>query len=41
MPTNITDMDKMVQDAERTAIRDLKKELVGDASLTNEIVAQF
>ena len=33
MPCNIAEMDKLVQDAGRTAIRDLRRELVGDSSL--------
>ena len=33
MPVNIAEMEKLVQDAERTAIRDLQRELVGDSSL--------
>jgi len=41
MPANTSDMDKLVQDAERTAIRDLRRELVGDESLASEIMTQF
>ena len=41
MPCNIADMEKLVQDAERTAIRDLKRELVGGESLELEIIMQF
>ena len=41
LPANVIEVEKLVQDAERTAIRDLKRELVGDQSLTQEIVAQF
>ena len=41
LPANVNEVEKLVQDAERTAIRDLKRELVGDESLTQEIVAQF
>ena len=41
MPCNIAEMDKLVQDAERTAIRDLRRELVGDESLASEIIAQI
>ena len=41
MPCNIVEMEKLVQDAERTAIRDLRRELVGDESLAQEIITQF
>lgn len=41
MPANISEVEKLLQDAERTAIRDLKKELVGDQSLMQELIAQF
>ena len=34
MPANIGEIEKLVQDAERTAIRDLKRELVGDQLLS-------
>ena len=41
IPNHISEIDKLVLDAERTAIRDLKRELVGDQSLSQEIIAQF
>jgi len=41
LPTHASEIEKFVSDAERTAIRDLQRELVGDEGLTNEIVAQF
>ncbi len=41
MPNHITEIEKLVGDAERTAIRDLKRELVGDEHLRAEIIAQF
>ena len=30
MPANLPDIEKLLQDAERTAVRDLKRELVGE-----------
>ena len=41
MPNHASEIDKLVIDAERTAIRDLQRELVGDSTLSQEIIAQF
>lgn len=41
MPANVVDVETIVQDAQRTAIRDLKRELVGDKTFSDEIIAQF
>jgi len=41
MPNHVGEIEKLIMDAERTAIRDLQRELVGDASLIQEIVSQF
>lgn len=39
MPAHASEIEKLVIDAERTAIRDLQRELVGDETLIGEIVA--
>ena len=39
VPNHASEIDKLVIDAERTAIRDLERELVGDESLSKEIIA--
>ena len=41
MPQNVVDIEKLIEDSERTAERDLARELVGDESLQKEIIAQF
>ena len=41
LPNHVTEIENLVSDAERTAIRDLKRELVGDEQLSAEIMAQF
>ena len=41
MPANVAEVEKLIIDAERTAIRDLKRELVGEDSFVQEIVAKF
>jgi len=41
LPNHVTEIQNLVSDAERTAIRDLKRELVGDEQLSAEIMAQF
>ncbi len=41
MPANVAEVEKLIVDAERTAIRDLKRELVGEDSFVQEIVAKF
>ena len=41
LPTNGTDLERLIQDTEKTAVKEMKKCLVGDPEISNDVLQQF
>ena len=41
LPTNGTDLERLIQDTEKTAVKEMKRCLVGDPEIANDCLSQF